>query len=184
MLDISRLQDGRIHIDLEEMQVHGVLEAAARRLEKRADDEGVRLIVEQGEDPVVLGNEDRIMQVLIILIDNALKFTPAGGSVTLRTRLAEGMLWLSVRDTGAGIAKDDLPYIFERFYKADKSRMETRGTGLGLAIARLVVELMGGTIWCESELGHGSTFEFSLKLAGQTDEPDADTEPDTTSTRR
>ena len=177
MLDISRLQDGRIHIDLEEMQVHGVLEAAARRLEKRADDEGVRLIVEQGEDPVVLGNEDRIMQVLIILIDNALKFTPAGGSVTLRTRLAEGMLWLSVRDTGAGIAKDDLPYIFERFYKADKSRMETRGTGLGLAIARLVVELMGGTIWCESELGHGSTFEFSLKLAGQTDEPDADTEP-------
>ena len=85
MLDISRLQDGRIHIDLEEMQVHGVLEAAARRLEKRADDEGVRLIVEQGEDPVVLGNEDRIMQVLIILIDNALKFTPAGGSVTLRT---------------------------------------------------------------------------------------------------
>ena len=103
------------------------------------------------------------------------------------------MLWLSVRDTGAGIAKDDLPYIFERFYKADKSRMETRGTGLGLAIARLVVELMGGTIWCESELGHGSTFEFSLKLAGQadgdddtdesdksdlqTDEPDADTEP-------
>ena len=193
MLDISRLQDGRIHIDLEEMQVHGVLEAAARRLEKRADDEGVRLIVEQGEDPIVLGNEDRIMQVLIILIDNALKFTPAGGSVTLRTRLAEGMLWLSVRDTGAGIAKDDLPYIFERFYKADKSRMETRGTGLGLAIARLVVELMGGTIWCESELGHGSTFEFSLKLAGQadgaadtdesdksdlqTDEPDADTEP-------
>ncbi len=183
MLDISRLQDGRIHIDLEEMQVHGLLEATLRRLEKRAGDEGVRLIVEPGEDPVVLGNEDRIMQVLIILVDNALKFTPAGGSVTLRTRRAEDMLWLSVRDTGAGIAKEDLPYIFERFYKADKSRMETRGTGLGLAIARLVVELMGGTIWCESELGHGATFEFSLKLArpdgaaGAT-EPDAPAESD------
>ncbi|MGN0743107.1 MAG: ATP-binding protein, partial [Candidatus Fimadaptatus sp.] len=175
MLDISRLQDGRIHIDLEEMQVHGILEAAARRLEKRASDEGVRLAVEPGEDPAILGNEDRIMQVLIILIDNALKFTPAGGSVTLRTRTAEGMLWISVRDTGAGIAREDLPYIFERFYKADKSRMETRGTGLGLAIARLVVELMGGTIWCESELGRGSTFEFSVKLA---EEPSAADAPD------
>lgn len=165
MLDISRLQDGRIHIELEEMQIHGILEAAARRLERRASDEGVRLRVEPGPDPVVLGNEDRIMQVLIILIDNALKFTPSGGSVTLRTRIAEGMLWVSVRDTGAGIAKEDLPYIFERFYKADKSRMETRGTGLGLAIARLVVELMGGTIWCESEVGRGSSFEFAVQLA-------------------
>lgn len=164
MLDISRLQDGRIHIELEEMQVQGILVAAARRLERRAAEEGVRLCVEPGEDPVILGNEDRIMQVLIILIDNALKFTPSGGSITLRTRVAEDMLWISVRDTGAGIAKEDLPYIFERFYKADKSRMETRGTGLGLAIARLVVELMGGTIWCESELGRGSSFEFSVKL--------------------
>ncbi len=165
MLDISRLQDGRIHIDLEEMQLHGIMEAATRRLERRAADEGVHLSVEDGPDPVVLGNEDRIMQVLIILIDNALKFTPSGGSVTLRARIAEGMLWLSVTDTGAGISKEDLPYIFERFYKADKSRMETRGTGLGLAIARLVVELMGGTIWCESELGRGSKFEFSIQLA-------------------
>ena len=177
MLDISRLQDGRIHIDLEEMQVHGILEAAARRLEKRAADEGVRLAVEPGEDPAILGNEDRIMQVLIILIDNALKFTPAGGSVTLRTRTAEGMLWISVRDTGAGIAREDLPYIFERFYKADKSRMETRGTGLGLAIARLVVELMGGTIWCESELGRGSTFEFSVKLVEEPGDAEASALP-------
>lgn len=174
MLDISRLQDGRIHIELEEMQIHGILEAAARRLERRASDEGVRLRVEPGPDPVVLGNEDRIMQVLIILIDNALKFTPSGGSVTLRTRIADGMLWISVRDTGTGIAKDDLPYIFERFYKADKSRMETRGTGLGLAIARLVVELMGGTIWCESEVGRGSSFEFSVQLAQAEDAAEAD----------
>ena len=174
MLDISRLQDGRIHIDLEEMQLHGIMEAATRRLERRAADEGVHLSVEDGPDPVVLGNEDRIMQVLIILIDNALKFTPSGGSVTLRARIAEGMLWLSVTDTGAGISKEDLPYIFERFYKADKSRMETRGTGLGLAIARLVVELMGGTIWCESELGRGSKFEFSIQLAhGEQESADA-----------
>ena len=165
MLDISRLQDGRIHIDLEEMQVHGIMQAAARRLERRAADGGVHLSVADGPDPVVLGNEDRIMQVLIILIDNALKFTPTGGSITLRARIAEGMLWMSVSDTGAGISNEDLPYIFERFYKADKSRMETRGTGLGLAIARLVVELMGGTIWCESELGRGSRFEFSVHLA-------------------
>lgn len=172
MLDISRLQDGRIHIELEEMQIHGILEAAARRLERRAADEGVHLSTAPGPDPVVLGNEDRIMQVLIILIDNALKFTPSGGSVTLHTRIAEGMLWISVRDTGAGIAKEDLPYIFERFYKADKSRMETRGTGLGLAIARLVVELMGGTIWCESEVGRGSSFEFSVQLAHADSEAD------------
>ena len=168
MLDISRLQDGRVHIDLEEMQVGSMLDAVVRRLERRAFDQQVELRVVADDDPVVMGNEDRIMQVLIILVDNALKFTPAGGSITLQTRLSkeDGLLWLSVRDTGSGIAAEDLPYIFERFYKADKSRMETRGTGLGLAIARLVVELMGGTIWCESELGHGTKFEFSLHLQG------------------
>lgn len=165
MLDLSRLQDGRIHIELEEMQPHGILDAAVRRLEKQAADGGVTLTAKAGQDPLILGNEDRIMQVLIILIDNALKFTPKGGTVTLSSRIVEDMLWIEVSDTGAGIAKEDLPYIFERFYKADKSRMETKGTGLGLAIARLTVELMGGTIWCESELGHGSSFRFSLKLA-------------------
>ena len=165
MLDMSRLQAGRAQIELEPMYVEGVLEAACRRMEKRAQESGVRLGLEiSGELPEIMGNEDRILQVLIILMDNALSFTQPGGSVTLSARKQGKNVHVSVKDTGAGIDPSDLPYIWERFYKADKSRMRTTGTGLGLAIAKLVVECMGGLITVESELGKGTEFEFSLAV--------------------
>ncbi len=165
MLDLSRLQEGRIKLELEPMEPAGILEAAQRRLKNRAAEGGVTLAVEAEDGLVVLGNEDRILQVLIILLDNALSFTPPGGSVTLFTRRTDDTVALGVRDTGAGIDEADLPYIWERFYKADKSRMRTSGTGLGLSIAKLVVELMGGTITVVTKLGEGSTFTFTLKEA-------------------
>jgi len=165
MLDMSRLQAGRAQVELEPMTVEGVMEAACRRMMRRAEEGGVQLEMEvSSELPEVMGNEDRILQVLIILMDNALSFTPPGGSVRLTARRQGKNVYIGVKDTGAGIDPSDLPYIWERFYKADKSRMRTTGTGLGLAIAKLVVECMGGMIAVQSELGRGTKFEFSLAV--------------------
>ena len=166
MLDMSRLQSGRQTIELEPMDVLGVMRGAVRRLKDRAAQANVTLAVEETQPPMplVMGSEDRIMQVLIILMDNALSFTPSGGSVTVYARLDEKRVWVGVRDTGSGIDPADMPYIWERFYKADKSRMRTTGTGLGLSIAKLVCELMNGRITASSEPGRGATFEFSLAV--------------------
>ena len=164
MLDMSRLQSGRLQVELEPLDVMGVMRGAVRRQKERAEECGVRLYAEEAELPMVMGSEDRIMQVLIILLDNALSFTPAGGEIRVYARLNGEKVHVGVADTGAGIDPKDLPYIWERFYKADKSRMHTTGTGLGLSIAKLVCELMNGSISVQSELGQGSTFEFTLNV--------------------
>lgn len=164
MLDISRLQDGRIQVEVEPMELPGILEAAARSMKAIADEAGVDPRVEtDGSRLACLGNEDRIMQVLVILIDNALSFTPKGGSVTVFAYDAGTHVAAGVRDTGCGIEPKDLNMIWERFYKADRSRMRTTGTGLGLSIAKLVTRLMGGDISVRSEPGKGAEFTFTLK---------------------
>ena len=164
MLDMSRLQDGRVSVELERLELPGILEAAARGMQQIAADAGVTLAVEtDGSTLSCMGNEDRITQVLVILMDNALSFTPAGGTVTVYARDAGDRVEVGVRDTGCGIEPKDLPFIWERFYKADRSRMRTTGTGLGLSIAKLVVELMGGRIAVASEPGKGADFTFTLK---------------------
>lgn len=164
MLDMSRLQDGRVSVELEPLELPGILEAAARGMRQIALDAGVGLDVEtDGTALCCMGNENRITQVLVILMDNALSFTPAGGKVTVYARDAGDRVAVGVRDTGCGIMPKDLPMIWERFYKADRSRMRTTGTGLGLSIAKLVVELMGGEIGVRSEPGKGADFTFTLK---------------------
>ncbi len=166
MLDLSRLQEGRIQMDLEPMDAPSLLRAAARRLVENAKAADVELRIEGEAELTILGNENRIIQVLIILMDNALSFTKPGGRITLAARHhQDGFCALSVQDTGAGIAKQDLPYIWERFYKADRSRLRTQGVGLGLPIAKLIVELMGGQIHVKTELGVGSEFTFTVKEA-------------------
>ena len=166
MLDMSRLQDGRVSVELEPLELPGILEAAARSMQHFADEIGVTLEVKTDGTPLAcMGNEDRIMQVLVILLDNALSFTPSGGRVTVFARDAVDHVAVGVRDTGCGIEPKDQPLIWERFYKADKSRMRTTGTGLGLAIAKLVVNLMGGEIGVKSEPGKGAKFTFTLNKA-------------------
>ena len=121
--------------------------------------------VEGNEDlPPVLADYTRLEQVIVNLLHNAIKFTASGGQVTVRAVQQSGMICFCVTDTGIGIAPDDLPRIFERFYKVDRSRA-TSGTGLGLAIARHLIEAHGGRIWAESEPGKGSTFNFTLPIA-------------------
>lgn len=163
MLDMSRLQDGRVSVELERLELPGILDAAVRSMKQIAVEAGVELTMEtDGSTLSCMGNEDRITQVLVILMDNALSFTPAGGTVTVYARDAGDHVDVGVRDTGCGIEPKDLPFIWERFYKADRSRMRTTGTGLGLSIAKLVTELMGGHISVSSEPGKGADFTFTL----------------------
>jgi len=165
MLDMSRLQDGRIEIDMEEMDIASICENVCMRMSGRAKESGILLRAElEAQKLYAMGNEDRIIQTLIILLDNAFSFTPAGGTVSVFCRRAENEAVFGVSDTGAGIDPKDLPFIWERFFKADRSRMRTSGTGLGLAIAKLAVEHMGGTIGVESTLGIGSVFTVRLPL--------------------
>jgi signal transduction histidine kinase len=170
MLDMSRLQDGRLTIEIEELEADGIIEAAVRRVAQTAAEAGIALSTEMPEERIAcLGNEDRILQVLTVFLDNALSFTPSGGAVTVYARDAGARAVLGVRDTGCGIEPKDLPHIWERFYKVDKSRMRTAGTGLGLAIAKLIVELMGGEIGVATEPGKGTDFWFSLKKKASDD---------------
>ena len=164
MLDVSRLQDGHVQLDMETLDVRGVVATAIRRIQVTADEEGVAVCARLPEGALTCrGDENRILQVLTIFLDNALSFTPTGGEVIVYAQNERDGLRLGVRDNGVGIEPKDLPLIWERFYKSDKSRMRTSGTGLGLAIAKLTVERMGGEIGVESQPGKGSDFYFILR---------------------
>ena len=116
--------------------------------------------------PPVNVDADRIAQVLDNLVSNALRYTPAGGRIILSGQRVNGNVQLRVQDTGPGIPSQDLSHLFDRFYRADKSRQRhAGGAGLGLAIAKSIVQNHGGRIWAESQLGDGSTFVLELPLA-------------------
>jgi two-component system phosphate regulon sensor histidine kinase PhoR len=114
----------------------------------------------------VLANPDWLKQVLINLLDNAIKYTPAGGKIAICSQLSEGLAQVSITDTGIGIPASDLPLIFDRFYRVEKARSRSAGgTGLGLAIVKFIVEALGGRIWAQSKVNSGTTFTFTLPLA-------------------
>jgi two-component system OmpR family sensor kinase len=124
------------------------------------------LVLDPFEPAHVVGDEDRLKQLLLILLDNALKYTPAGGRVTLGLRHLPSAAELLVRDTGVGIAGEDLPHVFERFYRADPARnRDSGGTGLGLPIARWIARQHGGDVTLESQLDRGTIAIVRLPLA-------------------
>ncbi len=126
---------------------------------------GIKVTLGAEDQAIIVGDRDRLKQVLLNLVDNALKYTPQGGEVTLSLTKDDAWVKISVRDTGIGIAPDDIPNLFDRFYRVDKARSrDAGGTGLGLAIAKSVVDAHNGKIMVESELGKGSTFTVWLPL--------------------
>jgi two-component system, OmpR family, phosphate regulon sensor histidine kinase PhoR len=166
LLELSRIESGQAALQVEALPVEGPIRRATARLEPQADRAGLTLEVQlPPELPAVRADEERIERVLVNLIHNAIKFTPPGGSVSIGAREVGGEVVVWVRDTGVGIDAADLPRIFERFYKADRSRAEG-GTGLGLAIVKHLIQAHGGRIWAESTEGAGSTFCFTLPVAG------------------
>jgi two-component system, OmpR family, phosphate regulon sensor histidine kinase PhoR len=164
ILDLSRIEGGRWKVKQEPVNLHELAEETVGRLASKAQGLGVDLRLEIAPGlPEVLGDSGRLAQVLLNLVDNALKYTPAGGSVTVTTEDLGPLIRTKVIDTGSGMPKTDLPRVFERFYRVDKARSRsTGGTGLGLSIVKHIVEAHGGAVGVDSDLGKGTTFYFTL----------------------
>jgi two-component system phosphate regulon sensor histidine kinase PhoR len=166
LLDLSKIEQGTTQLHLDTVDIGAVVEASIERLRLFADRQGVVLRAElppPGDRPLVRGDEERIGQLLVNLLHNAVKFSVEGGEVILRVRVTASDVVVSVVDRGVGIPKADLERVFERFYKVDRARVRGKGgTGLGLAIARHIAEGHGGRLSVESEEGRGSTFTVEL----------------------
>ncbi|HMQ33788.1 MAG TPA: ATP-binding protein, partial [Chloroflexaceae bacterium] len=163
-LELSRIELGQITLQTAPQDVPELLRAVAGRMEAQARQKGVSIIIEpRAALPQVALDRARVEQVLLNLLQNALSFTPAGGTITLRATPRDREVAIAVRDTGVGIAPADLPHIFDRFYKADPARSDG-GVGLGLAIARHLVERHDGRIWADSRPGQGTTVTFALPI--------------------
>jgi len=162
--DLALAEAGQLRLDMKSIALEDLIVQASEGLDVQASEKNIQLKIETAENlPNVEADEQRIIQVLFNLISNALRHTPVGGTITISAELRDGRVLVSVRDTGKGISPEDLPHVFERFYRADRSRARsTGGSGLGLTISKQIVELHGGKIWAQSWLGVGSTFTFSL----------------------
>jgi CheY-like chemotaxis protein len=167
LLDISGIETGRIRLNLEFIHIGAISEEMATSLRGQIEEKGLDLKLDIPEGlPPIYGDRDRVTQILTNLTDNAWRYTPSGGQVTVSAQTIGNFLRVSVADTGIGIAPEDQEKIFTRFYRADHPLVqEVAGTGLGLSIAKSFVEMHGGEIWVESEPGRGSTFSFTLPLA-------------------
>jgi signal transduction histidine kinase len=165
ILDLSKVEAGRMELELADFDLPHALLNALTLVRDRAARRGIAL--HQAVDErlgAIRGDERKIKQVLLNLLSNALKFTPEGGRVEVRASAADGVAEISVTDTGIGIAPEDHQAVFEEFRQVGTAARKVEGTGLGLALSRKFVELHGGRIWVQSQLGTGSTFTFTLPL--------------------
>ena len=173
LLDVSRIESGRLPLERGAVSVASVLDAIQDLMRLQVDSAGVKFVIESADDlPALDADRERVLQVLMNLLGNAVKFTPTGGRITLDAASADGpadqgragaqgsFIRFRVRDTGVGIAESHLPHVFDRFWQVHTTGRA--GAGLGLAIARGIVEAHGGAIWAESQLGEGTTFTFTI----------------------
>ncbi len=167
LLLLARADAGKEAVELEPIDAAPMLRDVAEQARAMGADKGIHVGLQLESDGLaVIGSETRLRRLLLILLDNAIKFTPSGGTVDVEGCKDATHVTISVRDTGVGIAGEDLPFVFERFWRADKVRSrESGGTGLGLSIARQIAEQHGGTVEVRSELGHGSQFTVRLPAA-------------------
>jgi signal transduction histidine kinase/ActR/RegA family two-component response regulator len=165
ILDLSKVEAGQMELEFTSVHVPVVLEYVASMLRERAAAHSIELRVEVGDrvDEIEV-DELRFKQVVLNLVSNAVKFTPDGGSVVIRARKVDSELHVSVSDTGIGVPPADRERIFESFQQGGRGASREEGTGLGLTLSRRIVELLGGRMWLESEVGHGSTFGFSVPV--------------------
>jgi len=163
VLDLSKVEAGQIELQVEPFSLPATLERGMVIVRERADRAGIRISLSSGPGvDTVIGDERRIRQVVFNLLSNAVKFAPAGGAIDVTAARLDGEVRVSVRDNGPGIAPEDHMRIFAEFQQAAAGKQQREGTGLGLALSKRLVELHGGRIWVDSELGKGSTFVFTL----------------------
>jgi signal transduction histidine kinase len=167
ILDLSKVEAGRMELELAAFDLPLAIDNARTFVRERATRHGITLDVKVDERlGDYVGDERKIKQILLNLLSNAVKFTPEGGRISINARQTNGSVEISVTDTGIGIAEEDQPKIFEEFRQVGSDNAKKiEGTGLGLTLAKKFVELHGGRIWVESEVGKGSTFVFTLPTA-------------------
>jgi signal transduction histidine kinase len=165
VLDLSKIEAGQLTLSLSDYSIRDVVNGVFVAVESLATEKKIALKVEVPTDlPVGRGDERRLTQVLLNLVGNAIKFTDKG-EVAIKASANNGAYTVAVCDTGPGIGESDRVKIFEEFQQADSSATKKKGgTGLGLSIAKRIVELHGGRIWVESDIGHGSTFSFTVPV--------------------
>jgi len=161
MLDIAEAESGAGEIKLEEVDLVSIIQRACELFQAIAEENSVTIAAELPESCPVYGEARKLQRIVANLLDNALKFTPAQGTVTVSLKADNGQVAISVSDTGIGISEDDLPHIFERFYRCDNSRA-WYGTGLGLSLVKAIAGSLGGSVNAKSHLGEGSTFTVTL----------------------
>jgi two-component system phosphate regulon sensor histidine kinase PhoR len=168
LLELSRLESGQAPLALEWRSMAGLIFQVVERFRPQAERQGTTLTTDPSVValPDVYVDPDRLQGVLVNLLHNAIKFTPPGGSITIGGTASDADVRVWVRDTGIGIAADEVARVFERFYKVDKAR-STGGTGLGLAIVKHTIQAHGGQVWAESMPGEGSTFVFTLPISAR-----------------
>src|SRR3989338_1097057 len=167
LLTLSMLESHQMPLSLKPLDIKGLISSIVQGFEKQAKDKGIELIINvNGKIPKVTGDKDRLEQVIVNLVDNAIKYTIKGTVKGSAAETADNMLRVDVEDTGIGIQEKDIPRIFERFYRVDKGRSrELGGTGLGMAIVKHIIQGHNGKIWIKSTLGKGSIFSFVIPLA-------------------
>lgn len=174
ILDLSKVEAGRMELDVAPVSLSNVLEHGLTMVRERAGRRGVSLTFERDDDlPLVSADVLKLTQVVLNLLTNAVKFTNAGGSVHVSARVEGESAQIEVRDTGIGIAEDEQERVFEAFQRGGRdARTSTEGTGLGLTLSKRIVELHGGRMWMQSELGIGSTFGFTVPLVRADEQPE------------
>lgn len=164
LLTLARLESANPNLELSNVRLDDLFASIVRDWEKRFADKKLKVVVDLAPDAAMIrADETRLHEVLYNLLDNAVKYSSAGSEIRLQARRRDGRVVLSVSDTGIGIAEEDLPRVFERFYRVDKARSsELGGTGLGLSIVKHIAQLHGGRVEAESELGRGTTIRVLL----------------------
>ena len=173
ILDLSKVEAGRMELELAKFDLPLAIDNARTFVRERVTKHGIKLDVTIDERlGEYVGDERKIKQILLNLLSNAVKFTPEGGRISINARQINGSVQISVTDTGIGIAPEDQARIFEEFRQVGTDHVhKSEGTGLGLTLAKKFVELHGGTIWVESEVGKGSTFTFTLPQKPMSQQP-------------
>ncbi len=162
LLNVSRIETGKLHLHRQPVVIADLIEHAVESLQGRAAQHIFDIYIDE-HLPIVWADPDRIQEVLVNLLDNAVKYSPDGGLIRVEARPAGGDLMVSVRDPGIGIPAEELPYVFEKYHRVDGNQREkVEGHGLGLYICEKLVEAHGGKIWVESTPGQGSQFSFTL----------------------